>query len=269
MAKLAKAVKEIHRTDHTGGIHTGKGGIHPLSRLLVVFCYILAVVSFPKYDLRVSEMILYLLIQCIWHEISLKNMLKHIWPALLFTGMVGIANPFLDRSVCLTAGNLDVTYGMLSMVTLMEKGVFCVMASYILVTKTGIAQICHALRCLHIPEELITVLSLMHRYLMVLLKEVERMQQAYRLRAPGQNGLHIKTWGSFVGLLLLRSMDRAEEVYESMKLRGFGGQLPDHAAANSHIGQSILYVAVWYAAILLFRFFPVFQFAGKLFTLLK
>lgn len=149
------------------------------------------------------------------------------------------------------------------MITLMEKGIFCVMASYILVTKTGIAQICHALRCLHIPKEIITILLLMHRYLMVLLKEVERMQQAYRLRAPGQKGLHIKTWGSFVGLLLLRSMDRAEEVYESMKLRGFGGQLPTDSTAGIHIGQNILYVTAWCLAILLFRFFPVFQIVGQ------
>lgn len=95
MAKLAEAVKEIHRTDHAGSIHTGKGGIHPLSRLLTAFCYILTVVSFPRYDIAgLSGMILYLLILCIWHEISFGNMIRRLWPVLLLTGMVGIANPF-------------------------------------------------------------------------------------------------------------------------------------------------------------------------------
>ena len=50
------------------------------------------------------------------------------------------------------------------------------------------------------------------------------MSEAYHLRAPGQKGIHISAWGSFLGQLLLRSMDRAEDLYESMLLRGFRGE---------------------------------------------
>ena len=49
------------------------------------------------------------------------------------------------------------------------------------------------------------------------------MTQGYSLRAPGQKGIHISAWGSFLGQLLLRSMDRAGELYNSMLLRGFKG----------------------------------------------
>ena len=49
------------------------------------------------------------------------------------------------------------------------------------------------------------------------------MTDAYHLRAPGQKGIHISAWGSFLGQLLLRSMDRAQELYSSMQLRGFQG----------------------------------------------
>ena len=62
---------------------------------------------------------------------------------------------------------------------------------------------------------------LVYRYIIVLLKEIERMTDAYSLRAPGQTGLHYKVWGTMVGQLLLRSMDRAEELCRSMELRGF------------------------------------------------
>ena len=58
------------------------------------------------------------------------------------------------------------------------------------------------------------------------------MQEAYQLRAPGQKGLHISAWGSFLGQLLLRSMDRAEALYESMELRGFSGDYPHAARAK-------------------------------------
>ena len=54
--------------------------------------------------------------------------------------------------------------------------------------------------------------------------EASAMSQAYSLRAPGQKGIHISAWGSFLGQLLLRSMDRAQELYSSMELRGFRGE---------------------------------------------
>ena len=42
---------------------------------------------------------------------------------------------------------------------------------------------------------------------------------AYALRAPGEKGIHFRAWGSLLGQLLLRSVDRAQLVYESMLLR--------------------------------------------------
>lgn len=50
------------------------------------------------------------------------------------------------------------------------------------------------------------------------------MTLAYKLRAPGQKGIHVSAWGSFLGQLLLRSMDRAEDLYTAMKIRGFNGE---------------------------------------------
>ena len=64
----------------------------------------------------------------------------------------------------------------------------------------------------------------------VLLDEVSAMTQAYSLRAPGQKGIHISAWGTFLGQLLLRTMDRADDLYEAMMLRGFSGEF--HYAAG-------------------------------------
>lgn len=263
MAKLEQAVKDIHEIDRAGGRNTGRGGVHPLSRLLVTFFYILAVLSFHKYNLiGLAGMILYILIQCIWHEHSARDMIRHIWPVLLLTAVVGIANPLFDRNEYITIGNVAITGGMLSMVTLMLKGMFCVMASYLLVIQTGIRQICYSLHLLRIPREIVTMLLLMHRYLVVLMKEAERMQQAYKLRAPGQKGLHFKVWGSFVGLLLLRSIDRAGVVYESMKLRGFDGKIQNSGERGGR-GISLIYVIIWGTAIFVLRSFPVFRIVGR------
>ena len=110
------------------------------------------------------------------------------------------------------------------MVTLMMKGVFSLMASFLLIATTSIDSLCAALRKLHLPGILTTLLLLTYRYIGVMIQEVAVMTQAYRLRAPGQKGIHISAWGSFLGQLLLRSIDRAEELYGSMLLRGFRGE---------------------------------------------
>ena len=266
MNKLGQASRDIHISDNVDNSSTARGVVHPLSRVIVTLFYILIVVSYSNYDLTgLAGMVLYLLAQIIWHDISVGIMFKRVWPVFLLTGVVGAAGPVMNRETCGMVGGIMVTYGMISMITLMIKGIFCVMASYVLVVTTGMRKICHALRLLHIPEEIVTVIMLMHRYLIVLIKEVERLQQAYRLRAPNQKGLHFKTWGSFVGLLLLRSMDRAEEVYESMKLRGFQGRL-QYSPLNSSKGRSILYVLLWGICFLLLRMFPVFQIVGSFFS---
>ena len=262
MNKAEQAVKEIHIADDAGSRYKANTGIHPLSHLIVTICYLLIVVSFHKYDISgLSGMVLYLVIQSIWYEISLKEAVRRLWPVFILTGMVGIANPFLDRTPVVTLGNVVITGGMLSMVTLMIKGILCVTASYVFVRRTGIRQMLEAFQLLHIPKELVTVLLLMHRYLIVLIKEFGRMQQAYRLRAPGQRGLQFRAWGSFVGLLLLRSVDRAGEVYESMQLRGFRGTIP-HTVWHGSRGKSIVYAAVWAGGFVFLRFVPVFQIVG-------
>ena len=71
---------------------------------------------------------------------------------------------------------------------------------------------------------IVTLLLLTYRYISVMVDEVSVMTTAYRLRAPGQKGIHYSAWGSFLGQLLLRSMDRAEELYSGMQLRGFSGE---------------------------------------------
>ena len=86
---------------------------------------------------------------------------------------------------------------------------------------TGIDSLCASLRRLHVPGMLVTLLLLTYRYVGVMTEELAVMTDAYHLRAPGQKGIHVSAWGSFLGQLLLRSMDRAQELYGSMLLRGY------------------------------------------------
>ena len=103
------------------------------------------------------------------------------------------------------------------------------------------------------------------RYLIVLLKEVRRMWQAYGMRAPGQRGVRMRAWGSFAGLLLLRSMDRAETVYQSMLLRGYDGGALRETTGGTKAAYSLLYVVCWLCVFMILRCIPVFRLAGRIF----
>lgn len=264
MNKLHRAVKEIHISDTEDIKKAERGGVSPLSRLLVTFFYILMVISFPKYDLSgLAGMGLYLLITGILEEISIRELAARIWPVLLLVSVVGIANPFMEREVYGQIGSLSVTYGMISMATLMLKGIFSITASCYLIMTAGMEGICGSLRRLHLPAELVTILFLIYRYLIVLLKEAERMMQAYKLRAPGQKGIHYKAWGPFLGHLFLRSLDRGQMIYESMLLRGYNGEIQGRKVPVNK-GYSMMYVLIWVLILSVLRVLPVFQMAGQM-----
>ena len=197
----------------------------PLAKLVITIVYILTVVSFHKYDL--SSMIIMLLFPVtgfVLARISVRTCFYRLRMVLPLVLAVGVFNPFLDRAPLLQIAGLSVSGGVISMLTLMGKGVLCLMASFLLIATTRIDAIAMALRRLHVPSMLVTLLLLTFRYVGVMAREVSVMSQAYALRAPGQKGIHYRAWGSFLGQLLLRSMDRAQELYGAMQLRGFNGE---------------------------------------------
>ena len=225
MEKLTNAQLELREMDELAAGNSPVHRLNPLCKFLVTIFYIAVVVSFPKYDLSaLVVMVLYpvLLFQAAGIPVGLCfHKLGIVLPLVC---AVGLVNPFLDHTPLTQLGGFVITGGMVSMVTLMLKGVFSLMASFLLIATTSIDTLCAALRMLHVPDILTTLLLLTYRYIGVMLEEVSIMTQSYSLRAPGQKGIHISAWGSFLGQLLLRSMDRAESLYHSMLLRGFRGE---------------------------------------------
>lgn len=88
------------------------------------------------------------------------------------------------------------------------------------------AHLGFALNRLGFSEKLTHVLLFMIRYIDVIHREYHRLTDAMRLRGfrPGCNRHTFRTFGYLIGLLLVRSVDRAERVVEAMKCRGFRGR---------------------------------------------
>ncbi|MCQ2406803.1 MAG: cobalt ECF transporter T component CbiQ [Oscillospiraceae bacterium] len=263
MSKIDSAISEIHALDKSAERSQWVNDIHPLVKLLLTLLFIFITVSFPKYELLgTAGMILYILPLFILSELSFLRCIKRIAIVLPLILVVGIANPILDR-VPISLFGIHMTAGVLSMLTLMLKGIFAVLASYILIASTGIEKICYALRLLHVPRIMVTQLMLTYRYISVLMSEVSRITSAYSLRAPGQKGVHFKVWGSLTGQLLLRSIDRADTVFESMTLRGYRGDF-DYVGGKVSFGfKDGVFLVFWIAVFLLLRFKPVFVYLAS------
>ena len=266
MNKMETALHELSQMDELAAQASPIHRLHPAAKLLTTILYIVLTMSFPKYDL--SGLIPMLLWPVLLFQISgipVRTCFYKLRIVLPLVMAVGLFNPFFDRAPLLSLGSLTVSGGVVSMVTLMLKGVFCLMASFLLMATTPIDSLCSALRKLHVPGLLVTLLLLTYRYVGVMTEELAIMTDAYLLRAPGQKGIHVSAWGSFLGQLLLRSMDRAQELYSSMLLRGYHEHF-HYAEAGPFRLRDGLYTLGCAGVFLLLRFVPVARVLGGLFV---
>lgn len=266
MDKLSHAQAELREMDALAAERSPLHRLHPLCKLLLTAVYIVTLVSFPKYALfPLIVMALYPVLLFQIADIPLRLCFHKLRFILPLVCAVGLVNPFLDRTPLFLLGSLTVTGGVVSMLTLMGKGILALTASFLLIATTPIDTLCAALRKLRVPAILTTLLLLTYRYIGLMLEEVSVMSQAYSLRAPGQKGLHISAWGSFLGQLLLRSIDRATELYHAMLLRGFQGNF-FYAEVPPCKASGIVATAICIAAILCARFVNITGLMGSLFV---
>ena len=266
MSKLSNGIHELCNIDTQAGKNQWINRIHPLVKLFITILYVTLVVSFDKYHLmELLGMGLYPLIVFLISDIHFGDCVKRIRYILPIILIIGIFNPFFDHKMIIVIGSVTITGGMVSMATLMIKGIFSVLAVYLLVITTTIEKICYGLRSIHIPQMVTTSILLTYRYINVLLKETERITQAYALRAPKQKGVHFKAWGSLIGQLLLRSMDRGTDIYDSMCLRGYENR--EHRKIYNEVrmnSRDTLWLVVWTLVIIGLYTFPVFTLVGNL-----
>ena len=266
MNKASAALSELQAMEELAAGDSPIHRLHPLIKLLVTIAYILVTVSFPKYNLSgIVIMLLFAVLAFQFAGIPVStcfHKLRYILPLVM---AVGIVNPFLDKAPMLYIGTVAISGGVISMLTLMCKGVFSLMASFLLIATTKIDALCAALRKLHVPDIVVTLFLLTYRYISVMVEQVSVMSEAYALRAPGQKGIHISAWGSFLGQLLLRSMDRASELYQSMQLRGFCGEFY-YAEVKRIDAKDLIFAAASLALFLTVRYFDLAQLLGNLFV---
>ncbi len=110
------------------------------------------------------------------------------------------------------------------LVTLKSNAIACVFLA--LVASLPAATLGHALERLGCPDKLVFLFLFTGRYIHLLAGEWQDLMTAARLRGfrPRTNLHTYRTVSSLLGLLLVRSHDRAQRTHEAMRLRGFSGR---------------------------------------------
>ncbi len=248
---------EMREMDEFASMDSFVHRMSPLSKLFMTIIFIAVTASFNRYDITgLAFMVIFPVIFYQMSYIPVRTCfikLRGILPLLI---AVGVLNPFFDRETVMKIGTLRISGGVVSMVTLMMKGIFSLMFSFLLMATTKIDELCCGLRKIHFPRTLTTLLLLTYRYSSVLLREVSDMTDAYHLRAPKQKGIHISAWGTFLGQLLLRTMDRGDSLFNAMTIRGFSGEFP-YAAKKGYIRYSMIIALISAALMITARFFNI------------
>ena len=227
MANLELAWRQIRRLDELASQKTAVHQLDPRIKLIVTFFYIITVISYSKYDLSgLLPLVLYPVFLIALAELPFTYLLGRVFIAAPFVFFVGIFNPVFDHTPLFYFNGFVITGGWVSLIALFMKFGFTVMAALLLIATTGINEIGTALLKLKVPRILVMQLLFMYRYLSVLMEETGRSIRAYQLRHYGGRGIHRNAWGSLVGQLLLRTVDRAQRIYQAMLCRGFHGELP-------------------------------------------
>lgn len=200
--------------------------MHPGIKLLITCCYTVLVISFPRY--AVSGLTAYLLLPVAamsMARLPYGRLWRRVALALPFALLGGISNVFLDRTVWMTVVEMPLTYGFLSLCSICMKTVLCVVAVLILVGTTPLPELSYVMVAVKVPSRFVMQITLTYRYVTTLLEEASGLYMAYMLRSNQKKGIRLCHMGTFVGQLLLRSIERAQRVYDAMKCRGFSGNL--------------------------------------------
>jgi cobalt/nickel transport system permease protein len=220
-------IGEIYSLEQLAAGKTILHRLHPGVKIFATVFFLVAVLSLDRYSFgRLLPFLFYPCITLALAGIPLGMMFRRTALALPFCLFAGLSNLVLERGIAFTVAALPVTYGFLSLCTLLLRTALCVLSVLILAALTPFTHLSGQLRRFGAPPLFIALLEILYRYIPVLLLEAASMTLAYTLRSNSGGSIKMAHIGSFAGSLFLRSAGRADRVYTAMKCRLYSLDFP-------------------------------------------
>ena len=237
--------------------------LDPRAKLIATLLFLFTVISFSKYEITaLLPFFLYPVLLMTVGEIPFTFIFKKVLLVSPFAIFIGIFNPLLDSGQVVILSGLTISAGWLSFFSILVKFTLTVSTALLLIATTSFPGVCHALRQLGLPSLFVSQLSFLYRYIFVLMEETMKIVRARDMRSYGKRGAGMQIYVRIVGILFIRTIERAERIYYAMLSRGFQGDMPTLKRFHIKTGDFIfaLSVAVF---LYIFRFYPATQIVGK------
>ena len=165
-------------------------------------------------------------------RVSLATLAVRVWLVVLFfTGVIAIPALFLtpgDAILSSPDGALHITaQGLSAAVLLIARVETAVTLTTVLVLTTPWMQVLKALRAFHVPQEVVMMLAMTHRYVFLLAETASQMFESRQSRTVGvlDRASQRRVAARTAGVLLSKSVDLSSEVFLAMQSRGFDGNV--------------------------------------------
>jgi cobalt/nickel transport system permease protein len=232
--------------------------------VIATMLFLLTVISFPKYEVvALVPFFLFPVLLATLGEIPVRFILKKVLFVSPFAILIGVFNPFLDTRTVAVISGIPISAGVISFLSILLKFALTVSAALLLIATTSFPGVCHALRRLGLPSLFVSQLLFLYRYLFVLMEEAMRITRARDMRSFGIRGLGVSVFVRLIGILFLRTVDRAERIYCAMLSRGFQGDIPTLTRSRM-AGKDLAFMAATAIFLGVFRFYPVTEGIGRL-----
>lgn len=239
--------------------------LDPRAKLIVTLFFMLIVVSFSKYELTaLVPLFLFPIVLMSLADLPIGLIAKKILIISPFAILLGAFNPLFDCGLT-SFGAFQVKGGWVSFLSLLLRFLLTVSAALILVATTSFPGICSALDKLKVPKVMVLQLLFLYRFIFVLMEEAYRMVQAKEARDFSGRGTDIRTYTRLLGVLFLRTVDRAQRIQMAMFSRGPNSHF-FYAGRDLHIGfQDLIFISIWPAYFVLCRWFNLSEVIGSVF----
>jgi len=237
--------------------------LDPRVKVIATMLFLFTVVSFPKYEVAaLFPFFLFPMLLMTIGEIPIRFILKKMLLVSPFAIFIGIFNPLLDTRTAVIIAGIPVSAGWISFTAIMLKFSLTISAAILLIATTSFPGVCHALRQLGFPPLFTSQLLFLYRYIFVLMEEAMRITRARDMRSFGKNGKGVKIFARLIGILFLRTVDRAERIYYAMLSRGFQGDILS-LKQSSLKTSDLAFMAATIVLLVVFRFFRVTEQIGR------
>lgn len=200
----------------------------PRTRLIGLALLVVAVTLAHKFA-TISAILLLALVMAVASRLSLAMLAQRVWlPVLAFTGVIALPALFLTPGTALGSGASRITaQGMHTALLLILRVETAVTCTTLLILTTPWNHVLKALRTLRVPQEVILMLAMTHRYIFLLVETANQMFESRQSRTvgllPPAQQRHMLTQSA--GVLLSKSIALSNDVFQAMQSRGFTGDV--------------------------------------------